>query len=282
MGKQWKRWETLCLGAPKSLQMLTAAMKLKTLAPWKKSYGQSRHHIKKQRHYFANKGPSSQSYGLSSGHVWMWELDYKENWMPKNWCFWTVVLEKTLESPLDCKEIQPVNSKGNQPWIVIGRTNAEAESSILCPPDVENWLIGKDPDAGTDWRQEKKQMAEDEMVGWHHWLDGQWVLASSRSWWWTGHPGMLQSMGLQRVGHDWVTEQNLTELTLMSTFQRVALRSWRKTCWGSKMGDGGEIERRFTFLRGREGIYMFSKINALRKGGPGLGSGRQWWQGLVI
>ena len=105
--------------------MVIAAMKLKTLAPWKKSYGQPRQHVKKQRHYFANKGPSSQGYGFPSSHVWMWELDYKESWAPKNWCFWTVVLEKILESPLDCKEIQPVHPKGDQSWIFIGRTDAE-------------------------------------------------------------------------------------------------------------------------------------------------------------
>ena len=102
----------------------------------------------------------------------MWELDHKESWALKNWCFWTVVLEKTLESPLDCKEIQPVNPKANQSWIFIGRTDAEAETSILWPPDVKNWAIGKDPDAGKDWRQEEKGMIEDEMVGWHHQLDG--------------------------------------------------------------------------------------------------------------
>ena len=110
----------------------------KTLAPWKKSYGQPRQHIKKQRYYFANKGPSSQSFGFSSGHVWMWELDYKESWALKNWCFWTVVLEKTLECPVDSKEIKPVNPKGNQSWIVVGRTNTEAETPILWPPDAKN------------------------------------------------------------------------------------------------------------------------------------------------
>ena len=129
-------------------------------------------HIKKQRHYFTSKGPSSQSYGFSSSHVWMWELDYKESWVPKNWCFWTMVLGKTLESPLHCKEIQPVNLKGNQSWILIGRTDAEAEPPILWPPDVKNRLIGKDPDAGKDWRQEEKGTTEDEMVGWHHQLYG--------------------------------------------------------------------------------------------------------------
>ena len=138
----------------------------------KKSYDQPRQHIKKQRHYFADKGPSGQSYGFSSSHVWMWEFNYKESWVLKNWCFWTVVLEKTIESPLDCKEIKLVHSKGNQSWIFIGRTDAEAETPILWPPDVKKWLIGKAPDAGKGWRQEEKGMTEDEMVGWHHRLDG--------------------------------------------------------------------------------------------------------------
>ena len=142
------------------------------LAPWKKSYDQPRQHIKKQRHYFADKGPSSQSYGFSSSHVWMWELGYKESWALKNWCFWTGVLEKTLESPLDCKEIQPVHPKGNQSWIFTGRTDAGAETPILWPPDAKNWLLSKDPDAGEDWRWEEKEMTEDEMFVWHHQLNG--------------------------------------------------------------------------------------------------------------
>ena len=111
-------------------------------------------------------------YGFSCSHVWMWELDCEEGWAPKNWCFWTVVLEKTLESPLDCKEIKPINPKGNQSWIFIGRATAEAEAPILWPCDTNRQLIGKDPDAGKDWRQEKKGMTEDDMVGWHHHLDG--------------------------------------------------------------------------------------------------------------
>ena len=119
-----------------------------------------------------DKCSSSQSYDFSSSHVWMWELDYKESWAPKNWCFWTVVLEKTLESPLDCKEIKPVHLKENQSWIFTGRIDAESEAPILWPPDVKNWLIGKDPDAGKDWGQEEKGMTEDEMVEWHHRLDG--------------------------------------------------------------------------------------------------------------
>ena len=128
--------------------------------------------IIKQRHYSANKSPCSQSYGFSHSHVWMWELDCKESWALKNWCFWTMVLEKTLESPLDRKEIQPVHPKGDQSWVFIGRTDDEAEMPILWPPDAKSWLIWKDPDAGKDWRQEEKGITEDEMVGWHHWLNG--------------------------------------------------------------------------------------------------------------
>ena len=127
--------------------------------------------MKKQRHYFANKGLSSQSYIFPSGHVWMWELDYKESWVLKNWCFWTVVLEKTLESALDCKDIQPVHSKGDQSWVFIGRTDPEAETPIVWPPDAKSWLIWKDPDAGKDLKQEEKGTTEDEMVGWHHRLN---------------------------------------------------------------------------------------------------------------
>ena len=151
--------------------MVIAAMKLKD-TPWKESYDQPRQHIKKQRHYFANKGPSSQGYGFSCSHVWMWELDYKESWAPKNWCFWIMVLEKTLESPLDCKEIQPVHPKGHQSWVFIGRTDFEAETPILWSPDEKSWPICKDPDDGKDWGQEEKGMTEDEMAGWHHLLNG--------------------------------------------------------------------------------------------------------------
>ena len=118
-------------------------------------------HIKKQRRYFANKDPSSRSHGFSSSHARMWELDCEESWVLKNWCFWTVVLEKT---PLYCKEVQPVHSKGDQSWVFTGGTDAKAETPILWPPDVKNWLIGKDPEAGKDWRQEKKGTTEGEMV----------------------------------------------------------------------------------------------------------------------
>ena len=150
-GKKWKQWQTLFSWAPKSLQMVTAAMKLKDAC----FLEEPRQHIKKKRHYFADKGLSSQGYGFSSGHVWMWELDCEESWAPKNWRFWTVVLEKTLESPLDCKEIQPVHSEGDQPWNFFGGNDAKAETPVLWPPHAMSWLIGKDSDAGRDWGQEK-------------------------------------------------------------------------------------------------------------------------------
>ena len=170
MRKQWKQWLTLFFWAPKSLQIVIATMKLKDAHSLEGMTNLDS--ILKSRHYFVNKGPSSQGYGFSSSHVWMWELDYKEGWALKNWCFRTVVLEKTLESPLDCKEIQPVHPKGDQSWVFIGRTDVEAETPVLWPPDAKSWLIGKDPDAGKDWRQEEKGMTEDEMVGWHHRLNG--------------------------------------------------------------------------------------------------------------
>ena len=178
------------------------------LAPWKKSYGKPRQHIKKQRHHFANKGPSSQSYGFSSSHVCMWELDYKESWAQKNWCFWTVVLEKTLESPLDWNEIKPVNPKGNQSWIFIGRTDAEAEAPILWSPDVKNYLTlwkkpwfwpkfkagGKGDDRGLDgWMASPTQWT--------------WVWTNSGRQWRTEELGVVQSMRLQRVIHNLATEK---------------------------------------------------------------------------
>ena len=132
---------------------------------------------------FANKGLSSQGSGFSSSQVWMWELNYKESWVPKNWCFWTVVLEKTLENPLDCKEIQPVHPEENQPLILIGRPDTEDEAPVVWPPDVKNWLIWKDPDAGKDWGQDKKWTTEDEMASLTRWTC---VWVNTRSWWWQG------------------------------------------------------------------------------------------------
>jgi len=141
------------------------------LAPWKESYDKPRQHIKRQRHHFEGNGSYNQSYDFSSSHVWMWELDHKEDWVLKNWCFQIVVLEKTPESPLDCKEIKSVNPK-NQPWIFIGRTDAEAEAPILWQLDVKSWLTGKDLDAGEGWRQKEKGAAEDEVLREHHALSG--------------------------------------------------------------------------------------------------------------
>ena len=168
--------------------------------------------IKKQRHYFANKGPSSQGYGFSNGHVWMWDLDCEESWVLKNWCFWTVVLEKILESPLDCKEIQPVHPKGDQSWVFTLRTDAEAETPILQPPHVKSWLIGKDPDAGRDLRA--RGAGDDK--GWDGWMASltwwTWVWVDSGHWWWTGRSGVMQFMGSLGVRHDWATELNWTEL----------------------------------------------------------------------
>ena len=175
------------------------------LTPWKKSYDQPRQHIRKQRRYFANKVPSSQSYGFSSSHVWMWELDYKESWVPKNWCFWTVVLEKTLESPLDCKEIQPVNPKGNQPLNIHWKDWCWSWSSNTLANQCKELTPWKIP-----WCWERlKAGGEGDDRGWDDWVASltrwTWVWASSRSWWWTEKPGVLQSMGSQRVWHDWAT-----------------------------------------------------------------------------
>ena len=229
MGKQWKQCQTLFLGALKSLQMVTEAMKWKkTLTPWKESYDQPKQHIQKQRHYFANKGLSNQGYGFSSGHVRMWELVCEESWALKNWCFWTVVLEKTLKSAFDCKEIQQFHPKGDQSWVFIGRTD-EAETPILWPPRVKSWLIGKDSDAGRDWGQEEKGTTEDEMSGWHHWLDG-------REFEWT--PGVGDGQGGLACCDSWGCKEsdttkrlNWTELTL----EIIAFVHDRRECvWDQK------------------------------------------------
>ena len=214
-------------------------MKLKTLPPWKESYDQPRQHIKKQRHYFANKGPSSQGYGFSSGHVWMWKLDCEENWMLKNWYIWTVVLEKTLESPLDCKEIQPVHSKGDQPWVFFGRTDAKAETSILWPPHAKSWLIVKVSDTGRDWRSDEKGTAEDEMAEWHYWLDGH-------DFGWT--PGVGEWQGILACCDSWGRKEsdttewlNWTELNWVMRKQVPMLMTLVFACLFSMHGEMQEV-----------------------------------------
>ena len=224
-----------------------------------------RQHIKNQRHHFVNKGPSSQGYSFPSGHVWMWELDYKESWAQKNWCFWTMVLEKALESPLDYKEIQPIHPKGDQSWVFIGRTDAEAETPILWPPDAKSWLIWKDPDVGKDWGQEEQGVTEDKMVRWPHWLnrhvfrwtlgvgDGQGGLAWYSSW------GHKESDRTERL--------NWTELNLMNwfwkffkskclrglsrwlsvTYRILPLSMWEmKELWVRSLGQEDPLEKEIT------------------------------------
>ena len=168
MGKQWKQWQTLFSWAPKSLQMLTAAIKLKDACSLEGKPWPPKQHIKRQRHYFVNKGLSSQSYGFSCGHIWMWELDYKESWALKNWCFWTVV----LRVPWTARRSNQSILKEISPEYSLEGPMLKLKLQYFGPPDVKNWLIGKDPDAGKDWRWEEKGMTEEEMVGWHHQLNG--------------------------------------------------------------------------------------------------------------
>ena len=189
--------------------------------------------ILESRHYFANKGPSSQSFGFCSCHVWMWELDHRESWALKDWCFWTVVLEKPRESPLDYK-IQPVHPKGNQSWIFIGRTDAEAETPILWPPDAKNWLIGKDLDAGKDWKWEEKGKTEDEMVGWHHRLNGHELLQElvmDREAWCAAVYGVTMSQTWLR---DWTEKTNINIQPIYDRNSRIRwteekkqLKNWK-------------------------------------------------------
>ena len=172
------------------------------LTPWKESYDQPRLHIKKEIHYFVNKGPSGQGYGFSSGHVWMWELDCEESWALKNRWFLPVLLDNTLENPLDCKQIQQVHPKGDQCWVFIGRTDAEAETPVLWPPHVKSWLIVNDPDAGRDWRQKEKGTTEDEVAGWHHRLDEYWFVSTLGVSDGQGGLAVLQFLMSQGLGHN--------------------------------------------------------------------------------
>ena len=191
---------------------------IKTLAPWKKSYDQPRQHIKKQKHYFANKG----LIGFSSSHVWMWELDHKESWAQKNWCFWFVVLEKTLESPLDCKEIQPVHPKGNQSEYSLEGLMLKVKLQYFGHL-MWSWLIGKDSDAGRDWGQEEKGMTEDEMAGWHHWLDEhefEWT-----PWVGDGQGGLACCDSWGHKESDMTKQLNWTELCMLTLCPSILLNS---------------------------------------------------------
>ena len=193
MGNQWKQWLTFIFLGSKITAHGDCSSEIKRHLLLGR-----RQHTKKQRHFFVNKGPFRQGYSFSSGHVWMWELNYKESWAPKNWCFWTVVLEKTLESSLDCKEIQPVHPK-DQSWVFIGRTDAEAETPILWPPDAKSWFIWKKP-----WCWERlRSGGEGDNRGWDGWMASStqwtWVWVDSGSWWWTGRPGVLWFMGCKEL-----------------------------------------------------------------------------------
>ena len=212
MGKQWKQWQTLLLRGSKVTADGDCSHEIKRCLLLRRKVMSNLDSILKSRDITLATKVRLVKAMVFPVVMYGCKLDYKESWVPKNWCFWTVVLEKTVESPLDCKEIQPVHPKGNQYWVFVGRTDVEAETLILWLPDAKCWLIWKDPNVGKDWGQEKKGTDR----GWDGWMASltqwTWVWVDSGSWWWTGRPGVLQFMGSQRVGHDWATELNWTEL----------------------------------------------------------------------
>ena len=206
---------------------MTAVIKLKDTCSWKESHDKAREHIKRQRHHFADKRPYSQSYGFSSSHVRMWELDHKEGWESKNGCSWTVVLKKIPKSSLDCKEIKPVHPKGNQSWIFIGRTDAEAEAPILWPRNLKSWLIGKDPDAGKDWGQ-GKGATEDEMVRRHHQLNGHQSAQTPGDSKGQGSLECCSSWGHKESGHHWTNNMVILKVKKKKAKYKS---SWKSLSW---------------------------------------------------
>ena len=220
--------------------------------------------------YFGSpKGPSSQGNGFSSGHVWMWELDCEEGWALKNWCFWTVVLEKTLESRLDCKEIQPVHSEGNQPWDFFGTNDAKAETPVLWPPHTKSWLIGKDSDAGRDWGQEEKGTTEDEMAGWHHQLNGhrfEWTPGDGDG---QGGLACCNSWGC-RVEHNWATELNWTEWLMMLNILSCAYLPSINICLLDEVFDYFLLLAHFLIGWFIFFIWIFRVLNIIYSGYPCL------------
>ena len=226
MWKQWKWWQTLFSWAPISLWTVTAVMKLKDTCSLEEKPWQTRKYIKKQRHYFADKGPSSQSCSFSSSHIQMWKLDHKESWAPKNWCFWNVVLEKTLESPLDCKEIKPVNPKGNQSWIFIGRTDAEAP--VLCH------LMWRTDDWKRPWCWERlKAGGEGDDRGWDGWM------ASLTQWTWVWASSVGDGLGSLVCCSAWGRKE-------LDTTERLNRTDWREQ---QNQCSLGEYSREYEALR---------------------------------
>ena len=199
--------------------------------------------VLKSRDYFADKGRCSQSYGFSRSHVWLWELDHRKGWLPKNWCFQIVVLEKTLEIPLDWKEIKPVNSKGNQPWIFIGRTDAEAKSPIFWPLDVKSWLTGKDHDAWKDWEWEEKGATEEEMFGRYHQFKWNWVWVNSGRWWRTGSWACCSPWGCRESDNTWWLNNNIL-IRSRSQRKRWNHRRWVWDFHQRKESNGNSIDEK--------------------------------------
>ena len=230
MGRRWKQWETLFgQGGSKITVNGDCSREIKRcLLLGRKAMTNLDSIIKKQKCYFANKGPSSQSYGFSSSYIWMRELDHRESWAPKSWCFWTVVLEKTLENPLDCKEVKPVKPKGNQSWIFIGRTDAEVETAIIWTPDEKKWLTGKDPEVrkvegGRKRRRQRMRWLDDITDTTDMSLRKLLGIVNGKETW------RAAVHGIAKVGHVWVTDLNWTNETICVAQETVLSALWWPT-----------------------------------------------------